>query len=286
VEGPYRRTFAFAVNIQHSLDICERFAAAGVKIAHLDGTTSETERKRVLKALGTGELEIITSVGVLLKGVDIPSAKCVLHARPTQSIVLWRQSCGRVLRPWHSDCRPGCRDHPSVQPLILDHANNIARHGFPHEDLFWELTERARQSEKKPPTRICQDCYAYLPAYKRLCPYCGAEAPPPEERELPKESEEQLRNLSGTPEEMRRMYFNMMAQVARAKGYKPGFVGARHKQRYGAWPPWEWSESLKMSFASDPEWQANLAVNTARKKKHEEAKMAKELAKIEEPDDD
>ncbi len=82
------------------------------------------------------------------------------------------------------------------------------------------------------------------------------------------------------------MYFNMIVQVARAKGYKPGFAGARYKQRYGAWPPWEWSEAIKASFASDPEWQASLAINTKRKEKALLAKQAKELAKIEEPDDD
>jgi DNA repair protein RadD len=285
-EGPYRRTFVFAVNIQHSLDICERFSSAGVRIAHLDGTTPDTERRRILKAISVGELDAITNVGVLLKGVDIPSIKCVVHARPTQSIVLWRQSCGRPLRPWHPGCHPGCREHPSIQPIILDHANNIPRHGFPHEDLFWELTAKARPAEKKTPTRICQGCFAYLPAHKRTCPYCGAEAPPPEVSELPKESEEQLRQLVSSPEEMRRMYFNMIVQVARAKGYKPGFAGARYKSRYGAWPPWEWSEMVKASFASDPEWQANFSVNQKRKEKALIAKQAKELAKIEEPDDD
>ena len=81
------------------------------------------------------------------------------------------------------------------------------------------------------------------------------------------------------------MYFNMIVQVARAKGYKPGFAGARYKQRYGAWPPWEWSQSLSASFASDPEWQTNYAKHQVMKKRIEEAKMAKELAKIEKPDD-
>ena len=285
VEGPLRRTFIFAVGIQHSIDICTRFEADGVRIAHLDGTTPETERKRIINALGCGELDAVTNVGVLLEGVDIPSAKCVVHARPTQSIVLWRQSAGRIFRPWHPGCRPSCREHPSLQPLLLDHAGNIARHGFPHEDLHWELTTRARSLEKKVATRICPKCYAYLPAYKRVCPYCDHEAPPPKPAELPKESEEQLRQLSGSPEEMRRMYFQMMAQVARAKGYKPGFVGARYKSRYGVWPPWDWSESLKSSFASDPDWQFNLQANQERKRKFELAKMAKELAKIENPDD-
>ena len=280
MEGPRRRTFIFAVGIQHSLDICARFEAAGVRIAHLDGNTPEAERRRIVKALGTGDLEAVTNVGVLLEGVDVPSAKCVVHARPTQSIVLWRQSAGRILRPWHPGCRPGCREHPSVQPLLLDHAGNIARHGFPHEDLHWELSARARPIEKKLATRICKGCFAYLPAYKKICPYCDTEAPPPPPQDLPKENEEQLQRLSGTPEEMRRMYFNMMVQVARVKGYKPGFASARYKGRYGAWPPWQWSEELKASFASDPDWQANYEAHVKFKERIEAAKMARENAKI------
>jgi superfamily II DNA or RNA helicase len=34
-----------------------------------------------------------------LEGTDVPSCKCIVHARPTQSTVLWRQSTGRALRP-------------------------------------------------------------------------------------------------------------------------------------------------------------------------------------------
>jgi superfamily II DNA or RNA helicase len=257
-----------------------------VRIAHLDGTTSETERKRVIRAIGDGELDAITNVGILLEGTDVPSIKCIVNARPTQSLVLHRQRFGRALRPWHPGCRLGCREHPSVQPILLDHANDISRHGFPHEDLHWELTERAKPFEKKLVTRICKQCFAYLPAYKKICPYCGAEAPPPPPDDLPRESEEKLQQLASSPEEMRRMYFNMITGVAKAKGYKPGFAGARYKQRYGAWPPWEWSESIKASFASDPVWQANFAEHQSKKKKREEEKMAKELAKIEEPDNE
>jgi superfamily II DNA or RNA helicase len=73
VEGPYRRTFIFAVGIQHSLDICQKFEADGVCIAHLDGKTSETERRRIMAALDTGELDAISSVA--------QSASCMLDQR-------------------------------------------------------------------------------------------------------------------------------------------------------------------------------------------------------------
>jgi DNA repair protein RadD len=273
VEGPRRRTLIFAVSIQHSLDVCERFSREGFRIAHLDGKTSGTERMRIVKAIGCGELDAVTNVGILLEGVDIPSAKCVLHARPTQSIVLWRQSVGRILRPWHPS------GEKSLVPLLLDHAGNIMRLGFPHEDLHWELTEKARRLEKKQPMRICKGCFAYLPAHKRICPYCDTEAPAPQPGDLPPETEEKLQQLASTPEAMRRMYYDTIVKVARVKGYKPGFAAARYKDRYGAWPPWDWSEQTRSSFASDPVWQENYEKHLAFKKKVEANKLAKELAK-------
>lgn len=278
VEGPRRRTFIFAVGIQHSLDIQARFSSAGIRIAHIDGDTPEKQRRAAIRALGAGDIDAITNVGVLLEGVDVPSAKCVIHARPTQSMVLWRQSGGRIFRPWHPGCPRGCTKHPSVQPLLIDHAGNIPRLGFPHEDLHWSLTSRA-QHTRPPPVRICKRCFAYIPAYKRVCPYCGAELPPAEERDLPEESEDRLMQLSTSPEAMRRMYFDMMVRKAREKGYKPGFASARYKERYGHWPPWGWSEEVKASFASDPEWQANMAAHAKFKAKLDAIKEAKEKAK-------
>ena len=274
VEGPRRRTLAFAVSIQHSIDICDRFSKEGIRIAHLDGKTSETERRRIVRAIGSGDLDAVTNVGVLLEGVDVPSVKCVLHARPTQSLVLWRQSVGRIFRPWHPT-----RGEKSLTPLLLDHAGNIQRLGFPHEDLFWTLTEKARRVEKKQPMRICKGCFAYLPAHRRICPYCGTEIPPPQEGDVPEETEEKLQALASTPEAMRRMYYDTIVKVARAKGYKPGFAAARFKDRYGAWPPWDWSDQTKSSFASDPVWQENFEKHLKFKKKIEANKLAKELAK-------
>jgi hypothetical protein len=282
VVGPYRRTFIFAVSVVHSIAIRDKFASAGVRIGHLDGTTSEKERKHLLRAIAAGDIDAITSVGVLLEGIDIPSIKCVVGARPTQSLVIHRQAGGRMLRPWHPGCSPGCRAHPSVEPLYLDHANNILVHGFPHEDLHWELTSKSRVIQQKIATRVCPSCYAYIPAYKQTCPYCGAESKPAEPSDLPRETEQELQRLAVvSPEEMRKLYFRTIYQVARVKGHKPGFCAVRYKERYGSWPPWEWSNYLKELFASDPEWQANYAKKVARKKKHAEEKEARELAKIE-----
>jgi DNA repair protein RadD len=276
VEGPRRRTFIFAASIAHSRDICDRFAAAGVRIAHLDGTTPEVERRQIIKALGDGELEAVSNVGVLTEGVDVPSAKCVVHARPTQSLVLWRQTTGRILRPWHPGCPLGCVKHPSIEPLVLDHADNIARHGFPHEDLHWELHQKARRLDHKTRMKVCKGCYAYVVSSRHVCPYCGYEFRPEDEPKSVEETAEQLVRRETTPEAMQRAFFDDMVQLARRKGYRPGFASAKFKDHYGAWPPWGWSEAIRASFASDPDWQAAFEANQTRKEKYAEQKKKEE----------
>jgi DNA repair protein RadD len=260
VEGERRRTFIFAVNIRHSQAICARFAAAGVRIAHLDGTTPEDERRRVLKALRAGELECVSNCNLFLEGVDAPEVKCVVMARPTWSLVLHLQSCGRIFRPWRG-----------IRPLILDHAGNWDRHGPPHADRIWSLKNVAeRRDQKLAPTKICRACFAYIPLSTWVCPYCKTVFKQ-EETVVPKETAETLVMRSDAPEVVRREFFDKMAILARAKGYKPGYASAKHKERYGAWPPYEWSEALKASFASDPQWQEDVAMRVQRKAEEDAA---------------
>lgn len=276
VEGPRRRTLIFAVNIAHSKDICSKFEAAGVRIAHIDGETSEVDRQRAIIALSNGDLEAISSCNIFLKGTDIPSAKCAVHARPTQSLVVARQSVGRILRPWHPGCPLGCLEHPSLTPLLLDHANLIATHGFPHEDLHWELNVKARRITQKVRMKICKGCYAYVTPSRMLCQYCGYEFKPEDApKDEIKETNEQLVRRSTTPEDMQRAFFDSMVKLARSKGWKPGAASAKFKNHYGAWPPWAWSEAVKASFACDPEWQENYERHQAEKEQREVAEAFK-----------
>jgi len=263
-EGARRRTFIFATSIAHSLDICARFGAAGVRVAHVDGTTAEGERRRIVKALGEGELEAVSNCNIFLEGVDVPSAKCVVHARPTQSLVLYRQSVGRVLRPWHPGCPSGCLKHPSVAPLLLDHAQNIDKHGFPHEDLHWELTDRPRRPSPMK-MKICKGCFAYVEPSRTICPYCGFEFKHVHEEKRVAETSAELVKRSTATEDMRRAFFDDMVKLARRKGFRPGFAGAKFKDHYGAWPPWAWSEETKASFASDAKWIAAYESRITRK---------------------
>jgi superfamily II DNA or RNA helicase len=59
-----RRTVVFAVNVAHSMALKAKFEAAGVRVAHVDADTPETERDDVSRKLDAGELDVVTNVGV------------------------------------------------------------------------------------------------------------------------------------------------------------------------------------------------------------------------------
>lgn len=248
-----RATVVFAVNVEHSKNIVDRFQAAHVRAEHLDGTTPELERAAILARLETGETQVVSNVDVLTEGWDMPRVKCVILARPTQSLRVYIQAVGRVMRPWQG-----------VEPIILDHAGNVERHGFPNEDRTFDLQKGWSRPVQSVSIHTCKKCFAMWCTDALACPECGHEREV-KKREVDEDSGVQLKQLDHTPQNEERNYFVKQAELARAKGFKPGFAGAKFKEKFGKWPPWAWSQQLQATFASDTQWQENKAANEERK---------------------
>jgi superfamily II DNA or RNA helicase len=266
VEGERRRTVLFAVNIDHSLSLAGRFEKAGVRVAHLDGDTPEHLREAMLRDLASGQLEMVTNCLVAVEGLDVPEVKCVVSARPTHSVTLWRQQVGREMRPWRG-----------VVPLLLDHAGNFDRLGCPFEDVVWSLKEKPRRAKGQEPMRKCPTCGGYVPLSKTMCPHCNAELPRAESESLA-ENDGELRERQTEPEALRWAFFWRQVIMAKSKGFKPGFASAIYKEHYGQWPPRHWSEKIKADFATDVLWQDLLARRLARKAAREERAKREEQA--------
>jgi DNA repair protein RadD len=275
VEGPRRRTFGFACNIASSLSFCTRFEREGIKVAHLDGETPETDRRSAIKALAKGEIEILFNVNILLEGVNIPEAKCVIHARPTQSLTLWRQSACRILTPWEDE------KFGAVRPLLLDHAGNTERLDLPHIDLNWSLTSRPVRRNGAAQMKICKACFAYVEVGKTLCPHCGFEFPRYDPRPT-QETAAELVARSSEPEDAKKLYFAKMVQMAQSKGFSPGFASVKYKEHYGVWPPRPWSDAIKIDFSHNKLWQEQQARRLA-KKAEREAREAEEKRHMDAP---
>lgn len=138
-----KKTVVFAVNVEHSKHIVERYNASGIPAAHIDGTTPSEVRDRVLRQFAEGKYLVLSNVGIVTEGFDVPAIECVQLARPTKSLSLYLQMVGRGLRP------AGDKE----QAIILDHANAVFEHGFPEEDREWTLKgvkkKFTEQGEKK-----------------------------------------------------------------------------------------------------------------------------------------
>lgn len=247
-----RRTVVFCVSVAHSLAVLEMFRGMGVKAEHLDGTTPEGERSGILKRLETGETQLVTNVGVLCEGWDCPPVKCLVILRPTKSLSLWMQMAGRILRPWGG-----------VSPVILDHGGNVDRHGLPHMDREWSLEGKPKRDKSaEPPMKVCPDCFAYIPAGSKTCPHCGVETPAAEKegpKDLP-DVELALRTIEempgGDPERLR--FWRAEVMKARQRGWKPGTVMHRFREKYEIDAPREWWTALKRAAARDRDWKERI----------------------------
>lgn len=249
-----RKTVIFATTVKHSKAIEEQFRGAGIRIAHVDANTPEEDRNIIGKRLREGDLDVVVNVGIFTEGYDEPSIKCLLIACPTKSLTRFIQMSGRALRPWNK-----------VTPILIDLGQNIDRHGFPHEDRTWSLSGSATRKEK-PPTQ-CIKCRAFIRHYP--CPECGF-APEVSPKEVRVDTSVELQEK--TFDDPRLAFFNRQLEVAKARGYKAGFAGAKFKEQYGEWPPWSWGQRAKEMYATDEAWRhANIRheADRARWKKHE-----------------
>jgi superfamily II DNA or RNA helicase len=264
---PPARTVAFAVSVAHSRAIVERFAAEGVRAEHLDGTTPEDERAAILARLASGATTLLSNVGVLCEGWDLPSCKRLIVARPTKSLGLYMQMAGRILRP-----------HDGETPIILDHGGNFDRHGAPHLDREWSLDAKPRATPGVAPSRVCPECFAHILASSKVCPLCGAEQPSAEKPPAPPLPEVDLAlralvavdGLEGDAERL--SSFRALYRTARARGWMFQAVLHRYRELHGEDAPPAWVAALRSDYRGDAAWKESVA----QKKRERAAREAGE----------
>lgn len=168
------RTVGFAVNVAHSQHLTESFRQAGIRAAHLDGGTDKAERKDIIQAYAGGDIDVLFNVSLFCEGFDLSAIAqtdvtidALIDAAPTQSLTNVVQRWGRTLRP-----------APGKTAIILDHAGNMLRHGFPDDDREWTLEGRekrqAANDNTPPPPVVCTSCFnAIRRPLPPACPHCG-----------------------------------------------------------------------------------------------------------------
>ncbi len=213
-----RRTILFAATIEVSRDLVERFRALGVAAEHLDYHAAPGARREIVARVRSGATTVISNVGILGEGVDVPELEVAILARPTKSLPVYLQQVGRVLRP-----APG-----KAKAIIHDHAGLILRHGFWDQDRVYSLTQTRVRDPGAAPVKTCPQCFCVCAAGCFVCPECGSAFPARDDQDKGGGEHKEL-----TIEELRALLvarrdrdalFQSLMDEARATGRRPGWV--------------------------------------------------------------
>jgi hypothetical protein len=182
---------------------------------------------------------------VLTEGFDCPDIGCIILARPTKKMGLFRQMIGRGLRP-----APGKSD-----VVILDHSGAVFEHGLPEDRVVWPLNpdlratapeHTKRQSRYESKLIECSQC-STLRLGGKPCPNCGF---------LPKRPAEYMAHVEGDlglvtngkakadvyDENARVKFFQQLRAVQQMRGYKKGWAAYKFKEKFGTFPPWSYND--------------------------------------------
>lgn len=223
-----KKTLVFTPTVAYAENMAERFNALGVKAAYVHGRDDDDERRSILNAFRTGEIQVLCNCEVLIKGYDQPDIECGIVARPTKSLALHIQMLGRLLRT-----APG-----KDKALILDHAGNIRRLGFPDDDLPQTLSTEERgvssvDRREEPEPWNCPGCHALVQPGNRTCPVCGFQPHTPIELEV---REGKLSKLQKIGLVEKQEVYSQLLHYAQQHGYKDGWVAHKYRKVFGVWP--------------------------------------------------
>ena len=156
-------TVFFCVSVLHAEKMCLFLQQQGIKAEVVTGDTPTKDRERILKEFDSGVIHALCNVGVLTEGWDAPRTDCLALLRPTQSLGLYVQMCGRGMRPYPD--KENC--------LMLDYGENMVRHGC--------LDEAVPQDERvDAKIKVCELCFGVSPTSFKECRECGEPFPEPQ----------------------------------------------------------------------------------------------------------
>ena len=227
----------FCVSIAHAEHVAEDFRNAGFKAYSVDGTMEDDQRSRILDGLGDGTIEVVTSCDLISEGTDIPAIGCGIMLRPTQSLSLYIQQAGRILR-----IQKGKKF-----AYLLDHVGNTLNHGLITDHRDWSLEgkkiNKKTISEKDIRVEQCESCYhVYEP--QPICPACGHESKT--EYKSPKEIEGELVEIQKEEEQTKKeIKIEKKKEVNQARSMADLLVIQKDRGYKNGW--------ARMKFLSRPE---------------------------------
>jgi DNA repair protein RadD len=162
-----KQAIIFATGLVSAAELERKFIDKGVPALFLSGESLKTYRSDGIDKFRQGKIKILINVDLFDEGFDVPAVEVVIMARPTTSLGKYLQMVGRGLRTAKG----------KTHAIIIDHVENVKRHGPPNIIRTWSL-----KSSPKRAIKTTRDCWNVpkcgLPFDKTLtfCPYCGVDA--------------------------------------------------------------------------------------------------------------
>lgn len=259
------KTLLFAVDCKHAQVLQSRFIEAGIACGYQDANTPADERAEIKRRFHDGYYEVVSNVGTLTTGVDW-DVRCLILARPTKSIMMYKQIVGRALRTAPD------KDHA----VILDHSSTSEALGLVTDverDYLDDGKDRGKVEKRVLLPKACPKCTALRPPRVRVCVQCGyvAEATcsiHESDGELvefiggkvPKSGAKKAREWTSAE---KRQFFLELRCIARDRNYNPKWATAKYKLRIGMWPAFAWRDLPAAAYASTATLQWVLSTNIA-----------------------
>jgi len=214
------QAIAYCHNVEASKQLADEFEQQGINAVHLDGKTRKTERDEMIQRFRNKEIQIIANCDIIGEGFDVPDCSTVIMLRPTESLSLFIQQSMR-----------GMRYRPGKTSTIIDHVDNVRRHGLPDMERTWSLEGKKKSSKDKPeiPIKECMNCFAVFPPTEKACPMCGyvpevkeiKDYEVNEEAELQEVTEKDIKLDFREPSDCKDM--GELVELAKNRGYKKGW---------------------------------------------------------------
>lgn len=193
----------FVPDLETAREVAAQFNASGVPAEVVSSESTDEERINAIRRFKRRELLQLVNVDLFGEGFDLPAIQVVSFARPTESLSLYIQQFGRVLRLmlgpelykiWES-LTPAQRKQfiaESEKPFgfVIDHVGNSERHKLPDAFRPWSLERRERRGSSAPRDGLpdmwtCRPCQHSQEKIYKSCLNCGEPMPAPVARSGP-----------------------------------------------------------------------------------------------------
>lgn len=236
-----RLTVVYSSSLRHNEMLFDAFTSAGISACVVTGNTEDEMRGALLDAFSNRRYQVVINYGVLTEGWDCPEVGCVVIARATMSAGVYIQMAGRGARSFGDK-----KDY-----ILLDHGNNVLRHGLPqdHRDVSLSgiVKRPSKAASENDSLTTCAVCYAIFSSTLRSCPACGKERPVARKKP-PQTVEADLKEIKQSPTSLKkgmRETYKKLVEEATKRGLPLSWARKMYYLEFGQFPKYRKIEPPK-----------------------------------------